>query len=126
MRDARRGLEWSRRRILRRLAYGCWMASPQWLEVRRRWHREWVCRYGAEPACAVCGGEWSLTGGDLHHRSYHRLGQECFEDLVPLDRGCHDRIHAVWDTNPAWRRIDRAFANDLIVGLLRQALSGEP
>lgn len=121
MRDPRPALAWSRQRILRRMAYGCWMASPQWLDVRRRWHVEWALRYGDEPSCVMCGGEWSLTGGDLHHRTYRRLGEERFEDLVPLDRACHDLVHAVWDANPTWRRMDRGLANDLIIGLLRRA-----
>lgn len=125
MRDPRPGLAWSRQRIARRVAYGCWMASPGWAEVRRRWYQEWTRRYGIEPCCAACGGEWSLASGDLHHRSYRRLGEECFEDLLPLDRDCHDRLHAVWDTNPAWRRIDRGYANDLIVALLRRAAEPE-
>ena len=125
MRDPRPGLAWSRQRIARRVSYGCWMASPGWAEVRRRWHREWIRRHGADPSCAVCGGGWNLAGGDLHHRSYRRLGAECFEDLVPLDRDCHDRVHELWDTNPMWRRIDRAFANDLIIGLLRNRSTGQ-
>ena len=120
MRDPRPGAAWSQRRVLRRRAYGCWMASAQWLEIRRLWYAEWVSRYGAEPSCVVCGGAWHLDCGDLHHRSYRNLGQERFEDLLPVDRACHDRVHAVWDTNPAWRRIDRALANDLIIGSLRR------
>lgn len=95
------------------------MASPEWSEVRRTWYRVWLDRYGAAPCCVVCGGAWQLAGGDLHHRSYRNLGREGFEDLLPLDRACHDRVPAVWDTNPAWRRIDRALANDLIIGSLR-------
>ena len=121
MRDPRPGIAWSRQRILRRMAYGCWMASPEWLDVRRRWHVEWTQRYDGEPSCVVCGGKWSLTGGDLHHRTYRRLGAERLEDLVPLDRGCHDLVHAIWDANPTWRRMDRGLANDLIIGLLRRA-----
>lgn len=121
MRDPRPGIAWSRQRMLHRVAYGCWMDSPQWKQVRRGWHEEWVRRYGCPPTCVLCGSKWSLAGGDLHHRSYRRLGRECFEDLVPVDRTCHDRIHRVWDSNPAWRRMDRALANDLIIGLLRNA-----
>ena len=88
MRDPRPGVSWSRQRILRRVAYGCWMASPKWLEVRRGWHAEWVRRYGCEPICVICGSDWSLPGGDLHHRTYRRLGQELFEDLVSCCRLC--------------------------------------
>lgn len=123
MRDPRPGTGWSRQRIALRAAYGCWIASPQWLQVRRLWYREWLRRYGREPTCAVCGRERSLTGGDLHHRSYRRLGQEHFEDLIPVDRNCHDRVHELWDANPFWRRIDRGLANDLIIGILHQAAS---
>ncbi len=119
MHEPRPGLGWSRQRILRRVAYGCWMVSPQWLEVRRGWYREWRQRYGRAPCCVVCGAPWSLRAGDLHHRTYRRLGQEHFADLVPVDRHCHDLIHAVLDSHPGWRRIERSQANDLIIGLLR-------
>ena len=97
------------------------MGSPQWLEVRRRWHSEWVRRYGCEPVCLVCGTEWSLAGGDLHHRTYRRLGQEAFEDLCPACRHCHDRIHLVLDSNPLWLHLERGQANDLIIALLSKA-----
>ena len=121
MRDPRPGTGWSRQRILRRVAYGCWMASRQWLEVRRRWHAEWVDRLGCEPVCVVCGIEWGLPTGDLHHRTYRRLGQERFEDLSPVCRDCHDRIHLVLDSNPQWLHLDRGQANDLIIAFLRKA-----
>jgi hypothetical protein len=87
MRDPQPGVAWSRRRIMRRAAYGCWMASEQWLQVRRRWYKEWIGRYGHDPVCAVCYTPWSLSCGDLHHRSYRRLGQERFEDMRRLRMG---------------------------------------
>jgi hypothetical protein len=96
------------------------MASRQWLEVRRHWHAKWVRRNGCEPICVVCGGDWTLAGGDLHHRTYRRLGQEHFEDLCPACRPCHDRIHTVLESNPAWLRLERGQANDLIIALLRK------
>jgi hypothetical protein len=120
MRDPQPGVAWSRRRIMRRAAYGCWMTSEQWLQVRRRWYKEWIGRYGHDPVCAVCYTPWSLSCGDLHHRSYRRLGQERFEDMVACCRGCHDRIHAVIDANPIWRRMDRALATDMIIAVLRK------
>lgn len=126
MRDPRPGLIWSRQRVARRTAYDCWMASHEWADLRRRWYRDFVSRYGCEPVCMICEATWKLTGGDLHHRTYLRLGRECFEDLLPVDRGCHDRIHALWDSSPAWRRVDRSLANDLIVGLLRRAAATRP
>ena len=118
MRDPHPGAVWSRRRIKRRVAYGCWMASDQWLQVRRRWQEEWTARHGQHPRCAVCYAPWCLFGGDLHHRSYRHLGQERFEDLVACCRGCHERIHAVMEAHPMWRRMERAVASDMIIAVL--------
>lgn len=106
--------------MVRRNAYGCWMASEAWQQVRRRWAQEWRLRFGDDPVCAVCGAAWSLESGDLHHHTYRRIGHERFEDLVPCDRTCHDQIHTVIEADPAWRRLDRAYASYLIVALLRQ------
>lgn len=99
------------------------MASRQWRDVRRSWHAEWVRRYGCEPVCVVCDTEWTLASGDLHHRTYRRLGQEHFDDLCPACRACHDRIHLVLDSNPSWRHLERGQANDLIVAQLRKAIA---
>lgn len=75
----------------------------------------------------MCGAGRNLVGGDLHHRRYRRPGQERFEDLLPMDRACHDRWRALWDTtNLGWRRIDRPLANDLMVGLLRRTRTAHP
>lgn len=76
--------------------------------------------YGDDPVCAVCGSAWSLEAGDLHHRTYRRIGHERFEDLIPCDRTCHDRIHTVLEADPAWRLFDRSYADCLIVALLRK------
>jgi len=121
MRDPRPGLAWSRRRVGRRGKYASWMASGEWLARREAWHQAWITRYGAEPCCVACGGLWSLRHDDLHHRSYDRLGAERFSDLVPLDRVCHDRLHAILESTPAWRRLGREHATDVIVGRLRAA-----
>jgi 5-methylcytosine-specific restriction endonuclease McrA len=101
VRDPRPGLSWSRRRILRRVAYGCWMESDAWKDLRRRWYREWIRRNRCTPACAICGKPWNLATGDLHHRSYRHLGSEPIDDLIACHRSCHDAIHAVLDANPA-------------------------
>ncbi len=76
------------------------------------------------PTCVICGAAWTLESGDLHHRSYRRLGHERFPDLYPTCRGCHDRLHAIYEANPGWRRLDRAQATDLIIGLLPNAQTG--
>lgn len=119
MRDPRPGLAWSRRRVRRRGLYASWMSSRQWLARREQWQRAWVAAHGAEPRCVACGGPWSLRGGDLHHRSYDRLGAEADCDLIPLDRACHDRLHAILESSPAWRRLGRAHATDVIVARIR-------
>ncbi len=76
--------------------------------------------HGDQPTCAACGGPWSLRRGDLHHRSYDRLGHETDTDLIPLDRGCHNLLHQILDATPQWRRIGRVQATDVIVARLRQ------
>ena len=120
MRDPRPGLAWSRRRVARRGEYAAWMASVAWQARRRQWRDDWVAAHGSEPTCAVCGGSWSLHRGDLHHRSYDRLGHEADSDLIPLDRACHTRLHQILDASPQWRRVGRRQGTDVIVARLRQ------
>lgn len=120
MREPRPGLPWSKHRARRRLAYVSWMASDKWLARRVSWRETWVATHGTEPCCVVCGGPWSLSHGDLHHRSYARLGAEADGDLIPLDRACHDRLHLILESSPAWRRLGREHATDVIVARLRQ------
>ena len=121
MRDPRPGLAWSKRRVRRRAAYAAWMASDEWLARRSAWREAWVAAHGEEPHCVVCGGPWNLRHGDLHHRSYAHLGAERDCDLIPLDRACHDRLHAILESTPAWGRLGRAHSTDVIVARLRRA-----
>ena len=102
-----------------RVAYGAWMGSAGWLQWRQDWRDQWVNRLGCEPVCLACGKWWRLSNGDLHHRSYQRLGAERFADVIPLCRGCHERLHVIYETNPGWRRLGRARATDLIIARLR-------
>ena len=76
--------------------------------------------------CQVCGGPWTLRRGHLHHRCYDRIGHERFGDLIPLDRHCHDRLHRILESTPAWRRMNRAQATGLIVALLRRRNHDNP
>jgi hypothetical protein len=98
------------------------MTSPQWWAWRRRWRDQWLARCGVEPFCVVCGATWTLRSGDLHHRSYDRVGHERPADLIPLDRACHDRLHRIIESAPAWQRMPRPQATDIIVALLRRSL----
>jgi hypothetical protein len=125
VRDPRPGLAWSPRRARRRVEYATWMVSLAWRDGRRAWYDRWVQRTGAEPVCQACGATWSLPEGDLHHRSYARLGHEADPDLIPLCRTpCHARVHRVLESNPAWRRAGRPAATDTIVARLRAGKNG--
>jgi hypothetical protein len=96
------------------------MGSAEWLHRRERWLDEYRAAHGGEsPTCAICGAEWSLNGGDLHHRSYARLGHEDWRDLMALCRPDHHTLHALMEANPAWRRLSRGQASDLIAAWLR-------
>jgi hypothetical protein len=120
MREPRPGLAWSRQRVRRRATYAAWMASVEWLAQRRRWWVAWVAAHGAEPTCVACGAPWTLRHGDLHHRSYDRLGHERPDDVSAMCRACHGLLHAILESSPAWRQMDRAQASDLIVARLRR------
>lgn len=121
MRDPRPGLDWSLHRAAIRAAYGDYMGSTEWFRRRERWLGEWRQAHdGMDPVCQVCGGEWTLRSGDLHHRTYARLGRERWVDLMPLCRHpCHSLLHAWLEHNPSWRRLPRAQATDLIAAKLR-------
>ena len=120
MREPRPGLAWSGRRVATRAAYGVYMASPEWFRLRERWLAEYRAgREGADPVCVVCGCEWTLRSGDLHHRSYRRLGREDWRDLMPLCRPHHHAMHALLEADPAWRRLGRPQASELIAAKLR-------
>jgi len=96
------------------------MASPEWFALREIWAIDWAARYDAEPCCLICGAACTLRHGDVHHRSYIRLGHEGRHDLIPLCRTCHDTLHRVLESDRSWRRLDRAQATDLIVATLRR------
>jgi 5-methylcytosine-specific restriction endonuclease McrA len=95
------------------------MGSSDWWAWRKRWHAHWIATSGTDPVCTVCGKAWTVTNGDLHHRSYARLGTERFNDVIPMCRRCHDRLHGIYEGNPLWWRLGRARATDAIVTRLR-------
>ncbi len=126
MREPREGIPWSHGRVRRRQTYLTWMESQEWLDYRAMWRLRWMEVTGAEPFCLVCLKSWDLRSGDLHHRSYSNLGHEKFQDLIPLCRSCHKKLHHVLESSPAWRRLTRAQASDTIVLKLRHfAIAGE-
>jgi hypothetical protein len=72
---------------LNRGQYEDYLRSDHWLQFREQ--------YKANPdvlhACYVCGAE----DYDLHHRFYGRLGCEAIDDVVPLCRKHHRRVHRI-------------------------------
>lgn len=120
VREPRPGIAWSKTRVVRRATYADWMASTAWFDLRRRWHDTWISTHGELPRCGACGELWTLAHGDLHHRTYDRLGHERFSDLVALCRACHTRLHRIMESSPAWRRLGRARATNAALCLLRQ------
>jgi hypothetical protein len=109
----------SRRRAARRREYAAYLASPQWQARRRAWLRRYRASHGTDPACVVCGKPWTLDD-DLHHASYTNLGHEHDDDLIPVDRGCHEALHRILDTSRAWRAMPRTAATTGIIALIRQ------
>jgi hypothetical protein len=77
---------------------------------------------GQEPVCIVCDAPWTLRD-QLHHRTYARLGAETWQDLVPMCRDHHAALHAVMEQNPAWRKVPREQATDLIAARLRAKIA---
>jgi 5-methylcytosine-specific restriction endonuclease McrA len=119
MLDPRRDVARSRALVLHRLRYRALVGTRSWLDRRRRWLDAYAAVHRSEPTCAVCGAAWTLRHGHLHHRSYERLGRERFEDVTPLCRACHERVHRILASNPGWRRLGRGQASDVIVRGLR-------
>jgi hypothetical protein len=121
MRAPRPGSRWSRRRVARRARYADYIHSPAWWRTRVEWyatHTTGASR--GQSHCAGCDAPWLRDRDDLHHTTYDRLGQERFNDLIPMCRACHTRLHELWDTSPAWRKLVRAQATVGILAALRR------
>ena len=119
MRRPRAATPWSAGRARHRAEYRAWMASAAWLGHRRAWAERQLEAHGTEPVCQVCLAPWSLRHGDLHHRSYARLGHEADTDLVPLCRACHGQLHRVLESYTGWLCLGREAATDQVVARLR-------
>ncbi len=120
MRDPRPGLPWSLGRVLARASYRDYIDSPDWHARLRAWHATWIDRHGTDPVCQACDAPWTLIHGDLHHRTYVRLGAERFDDLVPLCRADHAALHDILDTAVGWRHLGRPAATAGIIAILRR------
>lgn len=121
MRTPRRSSRWSADRVARRAVYAAYMNSKAWQDKRRDWYAQWVTLTGSPPVCLVCGRNWSVRSGHLHHLTYQRLGAEEPADLMPLCSLDHGHLHDVLDASPSWRRLGREAATVGIVGVLRRS-----
>ncbi|WP_330474635.1 hypothetical protein [Terrabacter sp. C0L_2] len=103
----------------RRAFYDAYLNSRAWRDKRKHWYAAWLTAAGIEPSCLVCGRQWTLKAGHLHHATYDRLGDESLRDLLPLCRRDHKALHAIIDSQPTWRRVDRQTATVAIIAALR-------
>jgi len=121
MRPPRLGSRLSRARVARRARYAGYIRSRAWWRSRAAWYAAHAADPSrGEPCCAACDAPWLLDRDDLHHTTYDRLGHERSADHIPMCRACHSRLHDVWDTSPAWRKLGRAQATVGITAALRR------
>lgn len=73
-------------------SYTEYLRGPEWANLK--------LRYEASRLPKKCRGCFD-PHHELHHRTYKRLGRESLNDLIPLCRSCHARLHrkglALWD-----------------------------
>ncbi|WP_149956885.1 hypothetical protein [Zafaria cholistanensis] len=77
--------------------YASYINSPAWKATRNRY---WASKLPTE--CYVCQAA-RHPGMHLHHRTYKNLGAERLMDLVPVCQPCHDEIHQLHRSDPAWK-----------------------
>jgi len=112
-------------------SYREYLRSQAWGYRRVRWFEQ--CRQaGVEPACQVCQVRLDEAGTlDLHHLSYEGVHQdpqtgawqarEKHEELMPLCREHHQRLHEIMDGRKEFFGWNRARASVVIVArMIRQ------
>lgn len=67
--------------------YYKYIRSPEWKQ-RKSDYKE----YRGVEKCYLCK---SFCKCDLHHKNYHRLGEEKNRDLRFLCRSCHEFVHSI-------------------------------
>ena len=109
----------SAKRDERRARYQAYITSAAWRAVREGWLQEHQVRFTDAPTCEVCGSAWRLSRDDLHHHTYVRLGAEAFEDLAPLCREDHARVHNIIRRSRSWSRMKDVAASRKVIERLR-------
>lgn len=109
--------------------YRQYLRTRAWNWRRQRWFSD-RRRAGFEPACQVCSRTLDEAGSlDLHHVSYGGVvelpggrwqAREADEDLMPLCREHHGRLHRMMDRRGEFVGWDRRRATVVIVAHLRR------
>lgn len=87
MADESQGHEWTPRHVRLGFAtYADYLQSDHWRGFRGTYFAS-----DRPKKCQVCGD----SHVDLHHITYFRLGAEKLDDVTPLCRGHHERVHAI-------------------------------
>lgn len=99
------------------------MKSAAWFRRRSLWVEEELelIAPARQVTCLGCGSAWALSRDDLHHVSYARLGDEAHEDLWPMCRVCHSRLHEIMRSSKSWRKMPASRANHFALALLQEA-----
>jgi hypothetical protein len=80
----------------RKAAYLAYMRSARWRANRSAWWAEYDRRNRVR-RCYCCGISWAEAKGlDVHHRTYERLGNEFYGDMVAVCRRDHMAITRIW------------------------------
>ena len=98
--------------------------SPEWIARRRLWVREWLEHARTAPTCLVCDRDWTLSD-DLHHVTYLHLGEEHFNELVPLCQADHASVHELFESDASYLRAGRMNATTLAIRQLRECHATE-
>ena len=72
------------RQAERQSTYNQYLKSEQWQSLRKK---------VIGRAHGICEGCGNKTATDVHHLTYHRLGNEMLFDLVAVCKDCHIAIH---------------------------------
>lgn len=78
---------WRRLRRLGYVSYQDYLRSPHWRRLRAAYRASCL-----RQDCYCCG---EAENTDLHHKTYERMGEERFADLIPLCERCHSLVHVL-------------------------------
>jgi hypothetical protein len=116
----------------RKRAYIAFIKSPQWRAYRAAWWEEYDRRNRIRKCYCCDKPQAAITRAlQLHHRTYERLGQERYTDLVAVCPVCHDWITRQWRargktglTMTLWQLTDERRRRIRLYQLKRKLASG--